>query len=181
MRLSRSSHKKRDPAMPNQVGARHPALPTCVDPKVEVVPTPLFPLVGPAKQRGPYHHPRPPAPRPPAVRCPVHVLRHAPPTNPVSHGLRGENLKRATPPFPELGAAGGAPLLRSGCCGCCCGCEREGAFLISAREPLTSAFDSARVPTIGGWGPVPFSTTSCRQPLSPQYRILLRLHKPQVP
>ena len=31
MRLSRSSHRKRDPAIPNQVGARRPVQPTCVD------------------------------------------------------------------------------------------------------------------------------------------------------
>ena len=54
------------------------------------------------------------------------------------------------------------------------------AFLVSAREPLTSAFDSARDQLSEGGGRVSFSTTSCRQPLSPQYRILLRLHKPQI-
>ena len=33
MRLSRSSHRKRDPAIPNQVGARRPVPPTYVDPR----------------------------------------------------------------------------------------------------------------------------------------------------
>ena len=52
----------------------------------------------------------------------------------------------------------------------------------SAREPLTSAFDSARVPNVGGERPrAPSSHLVSTKPLSPQYRILLRLHKPQIP
>ena len=56
------------------------------------------------------------------------------------------------------------------------------AFLVSAREPLTSAFDSARVPNVGGEGPRALSSHLLKtKPLSLQYRILRRLHKPQIP
>ena len=57
--------------------------------KADVVPIPLFPLVGPAEQRDRYHHTEPPAPRPPAASLPGPRPPPCPPYRPASHGLRG--------------------------------------------------------------------------------------------
>ena len=60
--------------------------------KAGVVPPPLFPLVGPAEQRGPCHYPEPPAPRPPAA--PLSGPRSPPrtPYRPAFHGLGNGSL-----------------------------------------------------------------------------------------
>ena len=83
MRLSRSSHRKNDSAIPDQVGARRPAPPTCVDPrKLKWSPLRYSPP-------GRYHYPEPPDHVHQRLRCPVDVLHRAPPYRPASHGLRG--------------------------------------------------------------------------------------------
>ena len=55
-------------------------------------------------------------------------------------------------------------------------------FLSLLVTTLSSAFDSDRAPEgRGGKNKVFLHTLLCRQPLSPQYRILIRIHKPQIP
>ena len=55
-------------------------------------------------------------------------------------------------------------------------------FLSLLVTTLSSAFDSDRAPERrGGKNKVFLYTLLCRQPLSPQYRILIRINKPQIP
>ena len=88
MRLSRSSHRKRDPAIPNQVGARRPVPPTCVDPrKPKGSPLRYPPWSAPLSSGARAIIPNPPHHVHQRLSCPVRVLHRAPPYRPAFHGL----------------------------------------------------------------------------------------------
>ena len=70
--------------------------------KAEMVPTPPFPLVGPAEQQGPCHHPEPPAPRPSAALLPGPRPSPRPPIPSGAPTAWVVVANRATPPSPEL-------------------------------------------------------------------------------
>ena len=79
--LSRRSHRKRDPAIPNQVGAHRPAPPTCLDPrKLMWSPLRYSPWSAPLSSGGGTIIPNPPHHVRQRLRCRVHVLHRAPPT-----------------------------------------------------------------------------------------------------
>ena len=81
IRLSRSSHRKRDPAIPNQVRARRSVPPTCVDPrKVKWSPLRYSPWSPPSSSGARAIIPNPPHHVHQRLRCPVPVLHRPPPT-----------------------------------------------------------------------------------------------------
>ena len=97
MRLSRSSHRKRDPAIPNQVGSRRPVPPTCVDPrKLKWSSLRYSPWSALLSSGARAITPNPPHYVHHRLRCPVRVLHHAPPYRPAFHGL-GSGSETAPP------------------------------------------------------------------------------------
>ena len=80
MQLSRDSHRKTDPAIPNQVWARSSGQPTCMNPrKLKWFPLPYSPWSAPPSSGARTMIPNPPYHVHQQLRYPVHVPHRAPP------------------------------------------------------------------------------------------------------